>query len=276
MKQWRKVVLLIEAVGLIVLAGLASGLWVASSAKLSVPKANLPSPVLLALTSASPTISPSPAISLAPPSPIPIDVPTPQQSLTTTVSQQVPFTVQAPLAQWHEPMFQDACEEASVLMAMAWAEAVSWQTPTEATAAIVALADWQQRTTGEFRDRSAADTAQLIRDYFGYAAVKFVPDITTDDIVVELLTGNLVIVPVNGQALGNPHFTPPGPERHMLVLTGWDPATKTFITNDPGTRLGAAYRYDKGVLYSAIRDYETGYHVPIVKIKKSMIVVSKP
>ena len=49
---------------------------------------------------------------------------------------------------------------------------------------------------------------------------------------------------------------------------------KEFITNDPGTRKGELYRYNETVLYSAIRDYPTGYHETINKIEKNMIVVN--
>ena len=61
----------------------------------------------------------------------------------------------------------------------------------------------------------------------------------------------------------------------MIIIRGYDPLTKEFITNDPGTRKGELYRYDATVLYEAIRDYPTGYHEIIPHIEKNMIVVSK-
>lgn len=84
-----------------------------------------------------------------------------------------------------------------------------------------------------------------------------------------------MVVPTNGRALGNPNFTAPGPERHMLVLIGYDPETKEFITNDPGTRQGRHYRYHEEVLFSAIRDYPTGDRVPITSVSKPGIIVSR-
>ena len=77
---------------------------------------------------------------------------------------------------------------------------------------------------------------------------------------MELEAGHLVIIPTNGQALKNPNFTLPGPERHMLVVKGYDYETEEFITNDPGTRNGADYRYKKDLLFEAIRNYKTGFH----------------
>jgi len=43
----------------------------------------------------------------------------------------------------------------------------------------------------------------------------------------------------------------------------------------PGTRKGELYEYDTKVLFNAIRDYPTGYHEPLSKIEKNMIVVWK-
>ena len=80
---------------------------------------------------------------------------------------------------------------------------------------------------------------------------------------------------MNGQKLGNPFFTAPGPERHMLVVIGYDPEKLEFITNDPGTRQGEAYRYPVNVLWLAIRDYPTGDHEPITEVVKKMIVIGR-
>ncbi len=46
--------------------------------------------------------------------------PSPTLAPLQLVTQSVPFTVQAPLGDWTDARQQDGCEEASVLMAMAW------------------------------------------------------------------------------------------------------------------------------------------------------------
>jgi len=212
------------------------------------------------------------------PTPVPIPEATPTPTPTpvqTQLLQQVPFTSQAPLAQWNDPVFQDGCEEASLLMAMHWVNRTAIGGPAAATAAIQAMSDFELAEYGEFRDRSAADTAQLMRDYFGHQNVAVRRVTTADDIKAELAAGMVVITPMDGRALGNPNFTAPGPERHMLVVIGYDPATDTFITNDPGTRQGAGYRYNADVFLAAIRDYPTGYHEPITRIDKQMIVIGR-
>ena len=187
----------------------------------------------------------------------------------------VPFTPQAPFGEWDNPIYQDGCEEAATLMAVRWARGESLN-KEEARSEILKLADYQKKSFGEYRDTSAEDTViRIIKGYFGYSQAEVKKDITIYDIINELVKGNLVITPMNGRQLNNPHYTGQGPERHMLVIRGYDSQTKEFITNDAGTRLGEKYRYKEEVLYNAIRDYLTGYHLPIEKEEKVMIVVEK-
>lgn len=189
-----------------------------------------------------------------------------------SVQLRVPFTVQAPRGKWDDVVYQNACEEAAVLMATRWLESRSLS-PDEAVQEIKALADVQRKTAGSFYDRSAADTAQLLREYSGYTNVDTRAGISTADLRRELGLGNLIVVPVDGRKLGNPYYRPPGPPEHMLVLTGYDAATDTFVTNDPGTRRGEGYRYRSHVLGRALRDYPTGYREPILRPHTAMIVV---
>lgn len=221
-------------------------------------------------TSQSPqtTLPPSPL-----PSPLPSPSPPPRQP---KVIIDVPFTPQAPLGQWDNPVYQDGCEEASSLMAMAWIQQAMIGNPVSVTNELQKMSDFERDTYGEYRDRSAADTAQFIRDYFNYTNITVREGISPTDIITELAAGNILIVPLNGRLLGNPHFTPPGPERHMLVINGYDQTTDEFITNDPGTRFGKNYRYATDTLYAAIRDYPTGYHEPITTINKVAIIVRPP
>ncbi|NCP17266.1 hypothetical protein CO134_03545 [Candidatus Kuenenbacteria bacterium CG_4_9_14_3_um_filter_39_14] len=194
--------------------------------------------------------------------------------LTAITVLDVPFTPQAPHGEWDNPIYQDACEETSALMAIYWLRGKSL-TKTEANRKIVDLANWQTENYGEYRDTSAADTVERIfKGYFGYEDVQAKKNISLQDIIDESQKGKLVIVPANGRALANPYYTAPGPERHNLVIRGYDQATDEFITNDPGTSRGELYRYRSAVLFNAIRDYSTGYHLPIEGIEKNMIVVS--
>jgi hypothetical protein len=192
-----------------------------------------------------------------------------------SVSLGVPFIAQAPDGEWDDPRQQDGCEEASVIMAMAWAKGEKLDKKA-AKQKILELADFQEAFYGSYHDTSARDTiARLFEDYFDFFDAEAVYDFQLSRIVEELQAGRLVIIPADGQRLGNPNFTAPGPERHMLVIKGYVKDRKEFITNDPGTRKGENYRYNENVLYNAIRDYPTGDHAPITEIRKAMIVVKK-
>ena len=138
------------------------------------------------------------------------------------------------------------------------------------------MAAYEQKKFGSYVDASAADTLlRIIKGYFNYQQATLKKNITVDDIITEIKNGYLVIAPFNGQKLKNPYYTQPGPERHMIVIRGYDETTNEFITNDVGTRRGENYRYPKDILFSAIRDYPTGNHQAIKTAEKNIIVVIK-
>lgn len=188
----------------------------------------------------------------------------PGSELPETMIQTVPFTPQAPRGQWSDLLFQNACEEASLIMAAAWAESASTLVPAaeieEEIRAISALAE--KRFGAKSYDTSAEDTATLYREYFRSEGISVLHDLTLDGLRDILRGGNIVVAPFDGRKLGNPHYTRPGPAYHMLVIIGYDAETRDFVTNDPGTRFGASYRYAEQVLFDAISDYPTGFHVP--------------
>lgn len=187
----------------------------------------------------------------------------------------VPFIPQAPLAEWEDPRQQDGCEEAASLMAISWAQGGDLN-PAKAKEAILEISKYEEDKIGTYIDTSASTTlSTIINGYFSYENARVVYNFAIADIVRELENNNLVIVPTNGQLLNNPHYNPPGPERHNLLIIGYDYESKEFITHDPGTRMGKEYRYAEAVLFNAIIDYPTGDHQPIISPAKAMIVVSK-
>jgi len=188
----------------------------------------------------------------------------------------VPFIAQAPLGDWSDPRQQDACEEAGVLMAMAWIKDRGDIDPVVAQAEIIALADWQQEKFGEHRDLHIADVAtRLFGDYFNYQLVEIKTLNNKFDLIQALKENKIILIPSDGQALANPYFTPPGPERHLLVVIGYNPKTDEFITNDPGTRQGSSFVYPADQLFNAIRVYPSGYHEEIVQSDKLGLIVSQ-
>ncbi len=188
----------------------------------------------------------------------------------------VPFSSQAPLGDWSDDRQQDGCEEAGAMMAIAWAQGELDLSPAAATKEIIALSDWQKEEYGEYRDVRIEDVAsRIFKAYYNYDKVEVVTLENAQDLIKALRAGKIILAPTNGQALKNPHFTAPGPEKHLLVITGYDASTDEFITNDPGTRYGHNFRYPAARLFAAIRVYESGYHLPIIETDKIVLFVTK-
>lgn len=191
----------------------------------------------------------------------------------------VPFVVQAPFGNWKDPVFQDGCEEASVMMAMGWVKGIEKISPEEAFEQIKEIAEFEDKNFGFNANTDLEDVKNIFIQYFYYQKVGIKEDINAEDIIDELNKGNIVLVPAFGQALKNLNFTQPGPVAHMLVVKGYDKKTGEFITNDPGTKRGESYRYKKDVLFDAIWQYPRGkdkLKVPEREdMRKGMIVITK-
>lgn len=187
----------------------------------------------------------------------------------------VPFTAQAPSGKWENEKQQNACEEASALMAMHWVQN-KLLTQEGAEEELIAISNYELANFEHFHDTSAEDTIERIfKGYFNYQNVELKSDISVNDIRKELENENIVLVPVNGRILKNPNYIPPGPDEHMIVIIGYDFTKKEFITHDPGTRQGGKFRYSEQVLEDALKDYPSGFHESTDTIKKTMIVVKK-
>jgi len=253
----------------VVIAAVAAGYFVVTKI---IPSINNPLPEIT-LTG----FTPVPGFTTSP-SPLPSPDTTPKATGTTEPAsliliRNVPFTPQAPLANWSDPRQEDGCEEATALMATSWAKGKQL-TPAGAERDIVAISDYEAKNYGSFYDTSVQDIIDRIyKDYFRYNNVEAKYDIMANDIKTELIKGNLVVVPANGRLLNNPYYKPPGPLRHMLIIKGYDPNTDEFITNDPGTKRGEQYRYPARIIMDAIYDYKTGHGEPVTSIIKAMIVV---
>lgn len=192
-----------------------------------------------------------------------------------SVFTEVPFTPQAPTANWDDPRQQNACEEASVLMAMKWVRGESLSTE-ESLQEILSMTEFGQERYGDHRDLSASTTQDLVRNYFNFKNSELTYDITKEDIIKELEQGKIVVAPVDGTVLNNSYYVPPGPKEHMIVIHGFDREAGEFITNDPGTSRGEDFRYSFDVLEESLRDYNTGYHEPVDEKRTAMISFSKP
>lgn len=198
-----------------------------------------------------------------------------EDDINTLVLLDAPFRSQAPLGDWADPAQQDGCEEASVLMAIRWAQGQGLGAE-EMIREVRAAADYQaEQIEGFHGDTSVQDTLDIIiNGYFQWDRAEIKEIDGAEDIYEQLEDGKLVVVPVNGRILANPHYTAPGPDHHTLLIIGYDYGTEEFITNDPGTRYGASYRYTKDVMLSAITDYPTTSARP-APAGQQMIVISR-
>lgn len=189
-----------------------------------------------------------------------------------------PFMVQAPTANWSDPRQQNGCEEASAIMAVAWARGEkSLPTGRIAEKYILDMANWETRRYRTNYDTSAKDTAdRLLRTYQNFTNYKIANNISLAELKKNIQAGKAVIAPMNGKLLKNPYYSDGGPDVHMLLIIGYDSVKKEFITNDPGTRRGQNFRYPESRLYGAIRDYPTGaMQLPIRNLGKNVIIISK-
>ena len=188
----------------------------------------------------------------------------PPEVLPESVNLDVPFTSQAPHANWELP-YQEACEEASALMAARFIQDRTIDSPEDADAAILQLVDYAE-SQGIPIDATAEQTVTIINDIYNLNAR--VEPFDWQAVKESLAQGYSVIVPAAGQELQNPYFTPPGPLYHMLVITGYTPTE--VITNDPGTKRGANLAYTYETLENAIHDWNGGN---VLSGAKVMIIV---
>ena len=167
----------------------------------------------------------------------------------------VPFTPQAPTANW-DTLHNEACEEAVSIMAAAYfaSSTVANLAPAEVEKAITKLTAWQDKTYGYHLDTTTAETARLLETVYRLKT-RLVKDFTAQDLKTALSRGRLVAISENGRLLDNPYYKRPGPLHHMLLLKGYG-ADNTFITNDSGTKRGLNYPYTFATILEAAADWD--------------------
>lgn len=192
------------------------------------------------------------------------------KALPAEINLKVPFTSQAPDANWDMP-YQEACEEAAAIMIDAyWNKKASFTKP-EADAAILDLVAFEEKNYGFYKDTNGIETVRFIKDKWGYKTVDLYTgsEVTIERIKREVANGYPVLVLTAGRMLGNPNYKAPGPIYHALVVKGYK-KDGTIITNDPGTRKGADYVYAPEILLNAIHEWNNG---DVNNGQKAMIVI---
>jgi hypothetical protein len=213
--------------------------------------------------------SPAP-VKEAKPDPMALRGPLPDE-----VNLAVPFTIQAPDQKWVLP-FEEACEEASILMVDAYYRGLTGRIPVDqAKRTIQQLVAYQDKVFGGNVHTTVEQTARMAREFFRIPETRIVAVDGPKDIKRMLANGFPVIVPAAGRMLGNPNFRGVGPYYHMFVIKGY---TKDgmFITNEPGTRKGMDYVYAFDTVMQALHDYDANDMTKGAKVVLVLIPDARP
>lgn len=166
----------------------------------------------------------------------------------------VPFTAQAPFADWKDIRQQEACEEASILMAAYWNfnKDLSKQTALDE---ILKIVKFEEEQFG-FHIHTDLEIAQeILSSYFTIKNTELKFNISLSDIKKALANDSVVLASMHGKRLQNPHFLNGGPENHMILIIGYDDENQVFITHDPGTRNGENYEYSYKTIQNSLYNY---------------------
>lgn len=165
----------------------------------------------------------------------------------------VPFSPQAPQADWQEPWL-NACEETSIIMADNFYRDKKIS-PEQARAQILKILEVKEESFGESKDESMERVAEIINlaDLSWKAIVSVNP--LLNDIKKELAEGRPIIAPVDVRLLINSPYVGTNIDYHVLIISGYDEKAEEFIVQDPGIKSGKNDRYGYQNFYDAINDY---------------------
>lgn len=205
--------------------------------------------------SPEPTVVPSTSSSKPRPTPTITLKPIATALLDKSINLAVPFSAQAPHGNWSLP-FQEACEETSAIMVNAFFKNRALNSDS-VSSEILSLVGWQNSRFGYYFHTTAYETADIMREYYGYKRVEVIENPTHEQIKSNILAGRPVIAPLAGRLLNNPYYSGEGPVFHMLVIKGIT-ERGDYITNDVGTKRGNNFIYKKDILMNALHDVKTG------------------
>ena len=166
----------------------------------------------------------------------------------------VPYASQAPERNWEQP-WQDACEEAALLMLDAYYKGYGLS-PLFAKDELQKMVDWE--TARGWGGSISIDKIKRLSDEYLKIGrpVHVIENPTATQIKDYVATGHPVLVVADGKILPNPYYSNGGPVYHALIIRGF--TADKFITNDPGVNRGANFVFEIEDLMSAIRDWNGG------------------
>ena len=192
-----------------------------------------------------------------------------EEEVVEEINLNIPFTSQAPTANWEQP-YQDACEEAALLMVDYYYTKKEFPHPEKVEIILQEMIQWQEENWGGHEHLPIIKLKEFVENYFNYKT-EIIYDLNVEKIKNYLDRGIPVIVPANGKKLDNPYFSNGGPEYHMLVIKGY--LGDNFITNDPGTKRGLNFIYTSENLLYSIADWDIKKSHVNMELKNGLIIL---
>lgn len=191
----------------------------------------------------------------------------------------VPYVMQAPFGNWNDRRQQYGCEEAAIVMAMAWVRSAT-NSPTdtifkeEALRDIINMSEYEKVIYGFFEDTNAQDTARLIKDIYQHQNVEVKENISSETIKQELANNRVVIIPLNTRETGMSVYSN-GPIRHTVIAVGYDDKNDEIIVHDPIFSGGEYLWIPSERLDKALWNYTSGNLIPLPARTTALISIGK-
>jgi hypothetical protein len=184
-----------------------------------------------------------------------------RQPLPQSVFIKVPYTSQAPRADW--PTHEDYCEPAALLMYADFLHGDKRPVipPDEADREMTTIIKWERQTFASAHpDLTLVQMGETAKHFYGFVPAVFAADL--ESVKGQLAAGKPVIIPVmthgapGGQPL-SPHY---GRQNvyHVILITGY--AGDRVYTNDAGFMQGQNQAYRWSVLEAAMDAQQPKMH----------------
>lgn len=177
----------------------------------------------------------------------------------------VPYTSQAPERVWTQP-WQDACEEAAILMLDAYYRGYGLST-LSAKDELQKMVNWEEDRGWE-RSISIEKIKIILQEYYKITRpIRIISNPTVADIKGFIAAGKPVLAVADGRLLPNPYYSNGGPAYHAFIIRGY--TADKFITNDPGVNRGKDFIFPIDAVMDSLRDWNDGnvaQGVPVVLV----------
>ena len=178
----------------------------------------------------------------------------------------VDFYSQSPFWKWW-PVFEDTCEEASVLLALNYVRD-DYMNKIQFRDELLKIVDWENKVFWDFKDTNVDETAQILENFYNFTDYEIKENPSIEEMKTEISQWNIIIAPVYGIWL-NPNYGWIWPDYHFLVIKWY--TDNSFISHDVGTARWENYIYNQETLYNRIHDY----HPENIELGEKKIIILK-